>query len=169
MKLGRSWWTVAAVQTKRLRNGNTVFNWFNPLFWCRQGKNDRNTGHGATWKKILGFFGILPDVLLFYDYSRWKRSNLKRRYSAEYVIQATILRCLSNFLRWCASKLWFKTFRRNAYSFSHNHGSGNWPYLKGNCSWIDLFITSMFMGGRVLIICWCWFMTFGWLCWLLGE
>ncbi len=32
------------------------------------------------------------------------------------------------------------------YSFSHNHGSGYWPDLKGNCY---LFFTSMFMGGRV--------------------
>ena len=38
--------------------------------------------------------------------------------------------------------------RRSAsYSFSHNHGSGSWLYLKGNC--YDLCFTSMFMGGRV--------------------
>ena len=31
-----------------------------------------------------------------------------------------------------------------------NHGSGNWPYLKGNCCWRDRFFTSMFLAGSVL-------------------
>ena len=42
------------------------------------------------------------------------------------------------------------------YPFSHNHGSGKWPYLKGNYYWRDPFSTSMSMGGRVYhytIIC----------------
>ena len=33
--------------------------------------------------------------------------------------------------------------------FSHNHGSGNWLYLKGNNYWRDPFFTSMTMGGKV--------------------
>ena len=28
------------------------------------------------------------------------------------------------------------------YSFSHNHGSGNWHYLAGSCCWRDLFFTT---------------------------
>ena len=36
------------------------------------------------------------------------------------------------------------------YSFSHNHGSGKWLYLKGKCYWRDPFFTSMIMEGRVL-------------------
>ena len=55
MKLGRSWWTVAAVQTKRLRNGNTVFNWFNPLFWCRQEKTTEILGMVQPEKKYWDF------------------------------------------------------------------------------------------------------------------
>ncbi len=35
------------------------------------------------------------------------------------------------------------------YSFSHNHGSGKWPYLKGNYYWGDPFLISMIMGGSV--------------------
>ena len=36
------------------------------------------------------------------------------------------------------------------YSFSHNHGSGNWPYLKGKLLLEGpIFHWTMFMGGRV--------------------
>ena len=35
------------------------------------------------------------------------------------------------------------------YPFSHNHGSGKLPQMKGNDYWRDLFFTSMIMGGRV--------------------
>ena len=35
------------------------------------------------------------------------------------------------------------------YSFSHNHGSGKWLYLKGSYYWRDPFLTSMIMGGSV--------------------
>ena len=35
------------------------------------------------------------------------------------------------------------------YSFSHNHGSGKWLYLKGNYYWRDPFLTSMITGGSV--------------------
>ena len=34
---------------------------------------------------------------------------------------------------------------------SHNHGSGKWLCLKGNCYWRDPFLTSMMMGGSVNI------------------
>ena len=34
------------------------------------------------------------------------------------------------------------------YSFPHNHGSGKWLCLKGNCYWRDPCLTSMIMGGR---------------------
>ena len=37
------------------------------------------------------------------------------------------------------------------YSFSHNHGSGKWLYLKGNYYWRDPFLTSMTMRGSVVI------------------
>ena len=36
-----------------------------------------------------------------------------------------------------------------SYPSSHNHGSGKWPYCKGNKSWGNPFPTSMIMGGRV--------------------
>ena len=36
-----------------------------------------------------------------------------------------------------------------SYSFSHNHGSGKWLYLKGNYCWRGPFLTSMIMGGSV--------------------
>ena len=35
------------------------------------------------------------------------------------------------------------------YPFSHNHGSGQLPQMKGNYYWTDLFFTSMIMEGRV--------------------
>ena len=36
-----------------------------------------------------------------------------------------------------------------SYPFSHNHGSGKLPQMKGNYYWRDLFFTSMIMEGRV--------------------
>ena len=35
------------------------------------------------------------------------------------------------------------------YSFSYNHGSEKWLYLKGNYYWRDPFLTSMIMGGKI--------------------
>ena len=35
------------------------------------------------------------------------------------------------------------------YSFSHNHGSGKWPFWRFNSSSRALFSMSMIMGGRV--------------------
>ncbi len=37
------------------------------------------------------------------------------------------------------------------YTFSHNHGSVKWLYLKGNYYWRDPFFTSMITGGRVIV------------------
>ena len=44
---------------------------------------------------------------------------------------------------------WLHVFYSFSF-FSHNHGSGKWLYLKGNCYWRDPFFTSMIMGGKVL-------------------
>ena len=38
---------------------------------------------------------------------------------------------------------------RDNYPSSHNHGSGKWPYCKGNKSWWNPFPTSMIMRGRI--------------------
>ena len=38
-----------------------------------------------------------------------------------------------------------------SYSFSHNHRSGKWSYLRGNSYWRDPFLTSMIMGRRVIL------------------
>jgi len=35
--------------------------------------------------------------------------------------------------------------------FSHNHGSGNLPQMKGNYCWREPFFTSMIMGGRARV------------------
>ena len=35
-------------------------------------------------------------------------------------------------------------------SLSHNHGSVQWLYLKGNYYWRDPFLTSIIMGASVL-------------------
>ena len=36
--------------------------------------------------------------------------------------------------------------------FSHNHGSGKVPQMKGTYYWRDPFFTSMIMGGRVFLV-----------------
>ena len=38
---------------------------------------------------------------------------------------------------------------RRLYSFSHNHGSGKWLYLKGNYYWSDPCLTSVILGGDI--------------------
>ncbi len=54
-----------------------------------------------------------------------------------------------------ASAAWQKQLYKQFYvtkchRFFHNHGSGQWWYLKGNyLYWRDPFFTSMIMGGRV--------------------
>ncbi len=48
-------------------------------------------------------------------------------------------------------RLYFRGPTSQSYSFSHNHGSGKWLYLKGNYYWRDPFLTSMIMGGSVNI------------------
>ena len=90
-----------------------------------QSSTDSILCFGAGGEKSTEILGMVQPEKKYWDFLVYflmfccfmiiqgKRSNLKRRYSAEYVIQATILRCLSNFLRWCASKVWFKIFRRN--------------------------------------------------------
>ena len=39
----------------------------------------------------------------------------------------------------------------DSYSFSKNHGSRTWVYLKDNYYWRNPFFTSMIVGGRVRI------------------
>ena len=51
--------------------------------------------------------------------------------------------------RWRRLSIAFKLRLTEIYSFSHNHGSGKWLYLKVNYYWRDPFFTSMIMGGRV--------------------
>ena len=39
----------------------------------------------------------------------------------------------------------YESYTPENYSFSHNHGSEKWLYLKGNYYWRDPFSTSMIM------------------------
>ena len=62
--------------------------------------------------------------------------------------------CISKLLMFFFSKSFLallEHFVAGILFLSYNHRSGKWPYLKGNYYWRDPFLTSMIMGGSVIL------------------